>query len=135
MSSVAEKLARKQQRSGTTKQVRLKLVYLDFWSVLKLGFLVSVIGAVIMLVATFMVWMVLESTGIFGELSDFLGDILNDDAFDLSATLSLSATMGFTAVIAILNVVVGTALSVIFAVLYNLTVKITGGLLVGFTNN
>jgi len=135
MSSVAEKLARKQQRSGTTKQVRLKLVYLDFWSVLKLGFLVSVIGAVIMLVATFMVWMVLESTGIFGELSDFIGEILNDDAFDLSATLSLSATMGFTAVIAILNVVVGTALSVIFAVLYNLTVKITGGLLVGFTNN
>jgi len=135
MSSVAEKLARKQQKSSSTKQVRLKLVYLDFWSVLKLGFLVSVIGAVILLVSTFLVWTVLESTGIFDRLSGFIGETLNDPNFDISSIVSLSATMGFTTVIAILNVVVGTALSVIFALLYNLTVKITGGLLVGFTNN
>ena len=35
----------------------------------------------------------------------------------------------------ILNVVVGTVLGAIIAVLYNLSVRITGGLLVGFTNN
>ena len=36
---------------------------------------------------------------------------------------------------AILNIVVGTVLGAIVAVLYNLSVRITGGLLVGFTNN
>ena len=40
MTSVAEKLQRKEQRKVATKQVRLKLVYLDFWSVVKLSFLI-----------------------------------------------------------------------------------------------
>ena len=43
--------------------------------------------------------------------------------------------MGFAVVVALLNLVVATALGAIIAVLYNLSVKITGGILVGFTNN
>ena len=43
--------------------------------------------------------------------------------------------MGFAVVAALLNLVVTTALGAILAVLYNLSVRITGGLLVGFTNN
>jgi hypothetical protein len=43
--------------------------------------------------------------------------------------------MGFAVVVAVLNTVVITALGAVYAVLYNLSVKITGGLLVGFTNN
>ena len=54
---------------------------------------------------------------------------------DLTAVLSLGNVMGFAVVAALLNLVVTTALGAIIAVLYNLSVKITGGLLVGFTNN
>ena len=43
--------------------------------------------------------------------------------------------MLFALVVALLNIVVGTALGAIAALLYNLSVRITGGLLVGFTNN
>jgi hypothetical protein len=43
--------------------------------------------------------------------------------------------MGFSLIVAILDIVVVTALGAVFALLYNLSVKITGGLLVGFTNN
>jgi hypothetical protein len=43
--------------------------------------------------------------------------------------------MLFTSVVALLNVVVGTVLGALVAVLYNFTVRITGGVLVGFTNN
>ena len=42
MSSVADRLQKKAPRPSSTKQVRLKLVYVDFWSVLKLSFLISV---------------------------------------------------------------------------------------------
>ena len=42
MSTVAEKLQRKSQRSAPVKQVRLKLVYIDFWSAVKLSFLVAI---------------------------------------------------------------------------------------------
>ena len=37
MSTVADKLAKKSTRKTTGKQVRLRLVYVDFWSAVKLA--------------------------------------------------------------------------------------------------
>jgi|SRR5215207_2350013 uncharacterized membrane protein len=134
MSSVAEKLARKSNRKTPAKQVRLRLVYIDFWSAVKLSFLVAVCFAVISIVATFLIWTVLNSTDIFNQLNSLVRDIAGTGG-DLSAILSLGNVMGFSVVAALLNLVVTTALGAIIAVLYNLSVKITGGILVGFTNN
>jgi len=55
MSSVAEKLQRKSQRATATKQVRLKLVYIDFWSAVKLSFLIALCLGIVTIVATFLV--------------------------------------------------------------------------------
>lgn len=135
MSSVAEKLQRKSQKSMAVKQVRLKLVYIDFWSAVKLSFLVALSGAIIILAATLMIWVVLNTTGIFDEVSGLIAEILGDDTFSLSTTLSLSNVLMYSLIVGALNVVVGTALGAIGALLYNLSVRMTGGLLVGFTNN
>jgi hypothetical protein len=135
MSSVAEKLARKTSRpvSAGTKQVRLKLVYIDFWSAVKLSFLVSVALGIVLIVGSALIWMVLAQTGIFDKLSGLMGDI-SGQPFSITATFGLPQVLGFSVVIALLNVIVGTALGAISAVLYNLSVRISGGLLVGFTN-
>ena len=135
MSSVAEKLQRKSQRQVATKQVRLKLVYIDFWSAVKFSFLVAVCLAIVFIVATILVWIVLNSTGIFGNLDSILKDVLGDPSFSISSSFSLPQVGLFALVIAILNVVVGTALGAIASMLYNFSVRLTGGLLVGFTNN
>ena len=37
MSTVADKLAKKSTRKTSGKQVRLRLVYVDFWSAVKLS--------------------------------------------------------------------------------------------------
>ncbi|GAA3878913.1 hypothetical protein GCM10022381_21570 [Leifsonia kafniensis] len=134
MSSVAEKLAKKSTRSKPTKQVRLKLVYIDFWSSVKLSFLVAICLAVVTIVATFLIFTVLNQTGLFDKANALYTDIAGSSA-DLKSFLSIGNVMGFAVIVAILNTVVITALGAIFAVLYNLSVKITGGLLVGFTNN
>ena len=134
MSSVAEKLQRKSQRQVAVKQVRLKLVYVDFWSAVKLSFLIAVCLAVVSIVATFLIWTVLNSTDIFNKLNELVQDVAGTGG-DLSSVLSLGNVMGFAIVAALLNLVVTTALGAILAVLYNLSVKITGGILVGFTNN
>ncbi|MGO4104070.1 DUF3566 domain-containing protein [Leifsonia sp. YAF41] len=134
MSSVAEKLAKKSTRSKPTKQVRLKLVYIDFWSSVKLSFLVAICLAVVTIVATFLIFTVLNQTGLFDKANALYTDIAGSSA-DLKDFLSIGNVMGFAVVVAVLNTVVITALGAIFAVLYNLSVKITGGLLVGFTNN
>ncbi|MCU1543304.1 MAG: hypothetical protein JWM50_1169 [Microbacteriaceae bacterium] len=135
MSSVAEKLQRKSQRPVATKQVRLKLVYVDFWSAVKLSFLVAVSLGIVLVVATILVYLVLQSTNIFSTLDKTLAEILGDDSFSITNSFSLVQVSLFSVVVAILNIIVGTALGAITSVLYNFSVRITGGLLVGFTNN
>ena len=135
MSSVAEKLQRKSQRQVATKQVRLKLVYIDFWSAVKFSFLVAVCLGIVLVVATVLLWIVLNSTGIFGSLNDIMKDILGNPEFNIASDFSLGQVAIFSIVVALLNTVVGTALGAIAALLYNFSVRITGGLLVGFTNN
>jgi hypothetical protein len=135
MSSVAEKLQRKSQRPVATKQVRLKLVYVDFWSAVKLSFLVAVSLGIVLVVATILVYLVLQSTNIFSTLDKTLAEILGDDSFSITNSFSLVQVSLFSVIVAILNIIVGTALGAITSVLYNFSVRITGGLLVGFTNN
>ena len=134
MSSVAEKLAKKSTRKTTSKQVRLKLVYVDFWSSVKLSFLVAICLAIVTIVATFLTYTVLVQTEVLTSVDELYATVAGESA-DLAAILSIGNVMGFAVVVAVLNLVVITALGAIYAVLYNLSVKITGGLLVGFTNN
>ena len=135
MTSVAEKLQRKAPKKTNTKQVRLKLVYLDFWSVVKLSFLTAICVGIVQVVVAILVWTVLNSTGIFGELDDLFRSVLNDETFSVTSEFSLATVASFALVVAALNVVIGTALGAVFAMLYNLAARITGGLLVGFQNN
>ena len=135
MSSVAEKLQRRDQRSSSAKQVRLKLVYVDFWSVVKLAFLIWLCLGIVLVVATILIWVVLYSTGVFGKLDTAFQDILSDPNFHIASSFGLPQVGVFALVVAVLNVVVGTVLAAIASLLYNLSVRFTGGLLVGFQNS
>jgi hypothetical protein len=134
MSSVAEKLQRKDQRQSSSRQVRLKLVYLDFWSVVKLSFLIWLSLGIVLIVATVLIWVVLNSTGVFASLNETLPDILGNE-FRIEDSFGLGQVTLFAFVVALLNTVAGTFLGAIAAVLYNLSVRFTGGLLVGFQNS
>ena len=138
MSSVTEQLQRKSQKPVATKQVRLKLVYVDFWSTVKLSFLVAVSLGIVLVVSTVLVYLVLQTTGVLIKLDSLLSDILTtggDDSFSVSESFSLLTVTLFSFIVAVLNIVVGTALGAITSILYNFSVRLTGGLLVGFTNN
>ena len=134
MSTVADKLAKKSSSKTGTKQVRLRLVYVDFWSAVKLSFLAAVALAIVTVVSTFLVFLVLQSTGLISQVDELLGAV-TDGSFSLSMFLSLPQVMAFAAGVAILNLVVVTVLGAVMAGIYNLMVKVTGGLLVGFTSN
>lgn len=134
MTSVAERLQKKPARKPATKQVRLKLVYIDFWSALKLSFFGAVAVGIVTVVMTGLLWVVLNSTGILIDLDGILSDIFNEPV-SLGKDFSFARVMTFAAVIGGLNAIVFTVLGAILAVLYNMMVKITGGLHVGFTNS
>lgn len=132
--SVADRLAAKPQRAPQAKQVRLKLVYIDFWSAIKFSFLIAAAVGVVIFVAVLLIWTVLASTGVFDQISQLYRDVSAQKDASINDVVSFAQVMGFTLVIAALNVVVGTVLGAIACLLYNLSVKITGGILVGFTN-
>ncbi|WP_437583552.1 DUF3566 domain-containing protein [Paramicrobacterium sp. CJ85] len=134
MTSVADKLAKKSARKPSSKQVRLKLVYIDFWSALKLSFLLAIAVAIITVVFFFLVFTVLDATGVFDQVSSLYKEVTGVKE-GLESVIGLGRVMGFALIVAILNLVVFTVLGALSAALYNLAVKITGGLLVGFTNN
>jgi hypothetical protein len=134
-SSVAERLARKTAKRPTSKQVRLKLVYVDFWSAVKVSFLAGLAMAIVGIVATFLLWTVLTKTGVFKQIGDLFSSIGGQSSSGLMTAVGLGNVMSFSIIVGILDLIVVTALGAVVALLYNLSVKITGGLLVGFTNN
>jgi len=134
MSTVADKLAKKSSSKTSAKQVRLRLVYIDFWSAVKLSFLAAVALAVVTVVSFFLVFMVVQTTGIIDQFDAFFQSI-SDGGVSISAFVGLPQVMAFAAVVAILNLIAVTVLGAVVAGIYNLAVKVTGGLLVGFTSN
>lgn len=134
MSTVADKLAKKSSHKTSAKQVRLRLVYVDFWSAVKLSFLAAVALAIVTVVAFFLVYMVVSATGLIAK-SDALFKSISDGSIALSQIVGLPQVMAVGSIIAILNLVVFTVLGAVVAGLYNAVVKISGGLLVGFTSN
>ena len=134
MSTVADKLAKKSSSKTSAKQVRLRLVYIDFWSAVKLSFLAAVALAVVTVVSFFLVFMVIQTTGLIARFDDFFQSI-SDGGISISAFVGLPQVMAFAAIIAILNLIVVSVLGAVVAGIYNLAVKVTGGLLVGFTSN
>jgi len=134
MSTVADKLAKKSSSKTSAKQVRLRLVYVDFWSAVKLSFLAAVALAIVTLVSVFLIFLVLQTTSLLTELDKLLV-AFTDGAFQLKEVVNLPQVMAFAAIVAILNLIVVTVLGAVVAGIYNLMVKVTGGLLVGFTSN
>ncbi|MCW2162997.1 Transmembrane protein of unknown function (DUF3566) [Microbacterium hydrothermale] len=133
MSTVADKLAKKSTHKTPAKQVRLRLVYIDFWSAVKLSFLVAVALAIVTVVSYFLIYLVVSAT-LLTKLDEFFTSF-TDGGATLSQYIGLPQVMAFAAIVAILNLVVVTVLGAVMAGIYNLAVKVTGGLLVGFTSN
>ncbi|GEB45938.1 Flp pilus assembly pilin Flp [Microbacterium testaceum] len=133
MSTVADKLAKKSTHKTPAKQVRLRLVYIDFWSAVKLSFLAAVALAIVTVVSYFLIYLVVSAT-LLTKLDEFFTSF-TDGGATLSQYVGLPQVMAFAAIIAILNLVIVTVLGAVMAGIYNLAVKVTGGLLVGFTSN
>ena len=116
------------------KQVRLKLVYIDFFSALKLSFLLGVAQAIVVIVASFLLYLVFVQTGIFDRANTVAGQVLGGQQFNIKDVVSAGNVLAFSTLVSGINLVIITVLGAVCAVIYNAAAKIVGGLSVGFTN-
>jgi hypothetical protein len=88
------------------------------------------------LVGAFLIWLVLANSGVFGSVSGLLTSILGDgNEVDLETDFSLSNVMTTAFSLALLNLVITTALAAVWAAIFNVISKLTGGVSLTFTNN
>ena len=124
----------KAPKGPEAKQVRLKLVYVDFMSALKMSFLLGLAQFIVVVVGTLLLYLVFVQTGIFETANSVAGEVLGSNSFDINSIASIGKTVGAAAAVGLVNLIVITVMGAICAVLYNAAAKITGGLSVGFTN-
>lgn len=114
-------------RKKPTKRAIMRLVYIDFWSALKMSFLVSLIVAAVIVVIALVVWQVLEKVGAVASMRTFLESVAGAQGASLVAGLTFGNFMTFTLVVALLELIVVTAMGAILAALFNLATHIVGG--------
>ncbi|WP_371677642.1 DUF3566 domain-containing protein [Streptomyces sp. NBC_01276] len=113
-----------------TRKARLRVAKADPWSVMKVSFLLSIALGVCTVVAAAVLWMVMDAMGIFstvgGTISEATGSN-ESNGFDLQSFLSLPRVLIFTSVIAVIDVVLMTALATLGSFIYNLSAGFVGG--------
>lgn len=117
--------------SARSRRARLRAARVDPWSVMKVGFLLSLALGVVLMVAVSVLWLVLDGLGVFTSVGDTVKEATqseNNAGFDLQHFLSLKNTLFFSGIVAIVDVILVTALATLGAFLYNLTASFTGGI-------
>jgi hypothetical protein len=111
------------------KRARLYVTRVDPWSVTKVAFMLSLALGIIIVVAVAALWWVLDVTGVFITVSRTFDEVIGTatTGFDLLSYLELSRVMGVAIIVASVEIVLVSLLATLFAIMYNLSVGLTGG--------
>ena len=112
------------------RRVRLSLTRINPLSVLKVSFLLSVAAGIMLVVAAAFVWFMLDAMQVFSTIRDLVGTVMDSKSNAYTALLEylkLSRAISMATIIAVINIILATALSTIGALLYNVTAAFVGG--------
>jgi ABC-type sugar transport system permease subunit len=97
---------------------------------MKTSFLLSIAFGIVTVVAVFVVWSVLGAAGVWDSINKTVADLVGGDQaqnFDVQNYVGMSRVLGFTMIVAVVDVVLITAISTLAAFLYNLSAALLGG--------
>jgi transmembrane protein DUF3566 len=114
-----------------TRKARLRVSKADPWSVMKVSFLLSIALGICTIIAVAVLWMVMDAMGVFSTIGETISEATETDSesgFDLESFLSLQRVLLFTGVIAVIDVVLATALATLGVFMYNISAGFVGGI-------
>jgi hypothetical protein len=115
---------------GKVRKARLRVSHVDPWSVMKTSFLLSVALGIVTVVAVAVVWSLLGAAGIWDSINSAVGDVVAEEGastFAIEDYLGTSRVLGFTMLVAVVDVVLVTVVATLGAFLYNLAAALLGG--------
>ena len=113
------------------RRARLRLTRVDPWSVMKTSFLLSIAFGIVTVVSVAVVWAVLGAAGVWDSINSTVTDVLGGESgstFDVQNYVGTSRVLGFTMIVAVVDVILITAIATLGAFLYNLAAALLGGL-------
>ena len=112
------------------RRARLRLTRIDPWSVMKTAFLLAVALGVVTVVSVFIIWSVLAAAGVWDSINKTVQDVVGGqdaEGFDVEKYVGVSRIMGFTMLVAVVDVILITAIATLSAFLYNMAAALLGG--------
>lgn len=113
------------------RRARLRLTRIDPWSVMKTSFLLAIAFAVVTVVSVLMVWSVLGAAGVWESINETVRNMIGGQEagdFDVENYVGTSRVLGFTMLVAAIDVVLITAVATLGAFLYNMAAALLGGI-------
>ena len=114
-----------------SRRAQLRLVQVDAWSVMKTAFLLSIALGIVLVVAVAIIWGVLGAAGVWDSINSIVQQAVGNDngtPFDIQEYAGTSRVLGFTMIVAVIDVILITAISTLGAFLYNLAAALLGGI-------
>ena len=116
------------------RQIKMTISKVDPLAALKLGFLISVVIGFMIVIAMAIIWFVLDGIHVFGEMEGLLQTLNSAQLLEMMQYLEFGRWMSFAVIVAILDIVLMTALSAVAAVVYNIISALVGGLRITVTD-
>lgn len=130
---IAERLAEKVTPTREARQVRLLVTSFGVWTTAKNALVVGIIIGVLMITAVFIAWTSFQSAGgLNAAAAALVGTSSPTLSSSLTAFLTTKTVMAAAIVLAVLQIVATTVTAVVGALAYNASVRLTGGILLGF---
>ena len=98
---------------------------------MKTSFLLSIAFGIVTVVSVAMIWQVLSAAGVWDSINQTVRDVVGsqDTAnFDVEDYLGTHRVLGFTMLVAAVDVVLLTAIATLGAFLYNMAAALLGGI-------
>jgi hypothetical protein len=120
---------RPRRQARVARRARLYVYRVDAWSIMKVAFMLSIAVAIVFVTAVAATWWLLDYSGVFATLARNVDEVIGSGTttFDLESVLAFQRVFGIAVVVAALEIALVSIMAGLFAILYNLTVGITGG--------
>lgn len=116
------------------KKVRLRISYIDPLSAVKTSFVLSIVFGIAMVFAIIFVWYLLNLSGSLDAATGLVSDVFGT-GFNIAGLLSFSRVLSLGILVTVIQVVVWTLITGLFAIIYNIFAEFIGGVEVSLSDD
>ena len=113
--------------NDTPRRVDIAIARVDAWTVMKVSFLLSVAFGIAMVIATAVLWFMVDGMHVFSTIEDFMKTIGGEKFIPFLDYLRLPKVLSYATIAGVANVVLLTAISTLGAMLYTVIASLVGG--------